>query len=167
MIFCYTATQKSKFYADVLGDVLGRPVHMLDCELGSDFGPDLRFGFMLRAIWYTIAKKPAAVVNMPALEDIGDGDVYLCGPVWGGHPAPPLRYFLGSLAALRARKVHMLLTATVGHERQIKNAKKMIEGAGLVAGNVEIFATGGGLVPERDVVEEHIRSLMLDGAEAR
>ena len=147
MIFCYSATQKSRLFADVLSDILGKPVYMLESAV------NLGGSNTLRLLWPIITRQPVEVVNMP--EDIPEDEIYICAPVWGGFPASPIRAFLKHV---RGKKVHMILTAGMGHIKYIKAARKMIEDAGCIAGNVEVFADGG----DRKIVEEHIRELMLD-----
>ena len=151
MILCYSATQKTKPYAEVLGTILEKPVYMLE----ADFS-------ILKSLWLTLRKKPAPVHNMPATSDITDDDIYLCGPVWGGYPAAPLRYFLMN-ASLSGKKVHMLLTAGMSHNKYGDNAKKLIIEAGAVPGNVEVFSvdTKADTKMNQEIIEEHIRHLML------
>lgn len=138
MIYCYSDSGNSKRYAEVLGDIIGQPVYMLEAQ---------RKASPLRSVWQAIARKSEPVVNMPT--DIDGDEVYICGPVWGGYPAAPLRYFLEN-APLRGKKVHMLLTAGLAQVRFIENAKKMLDNPG----NVQVFVGKG------EAVEEQIRELM-------
>ena len=146
MIFCYSATQKTKPYAEMLSKILNRPVYMLESDMDTT-----RISSMVRVLWYVLTKKSAVVFNMPS--DINDEEVYICGPVWGGFPAAPIRYFLEH-APLRDKKVHMLLTAGISHSKYITKAKDLIISAGYTPGKVEIFASNG------EAIEEQVRELM-------
>ena len=157
MIFYYSATQKTQVYAEILGEILNRSLFKLDSALGSTIG----FTFMARALWLAITKKAVAVLNIPAVCCFNDDEIYLCCPVWGGHPAAPIRYFFQN-APIKGKKVNMILTADVSHVKYIDNGKKMIADAGCIPGNVEVFATGGEAALEKDVIEAHIRHLMFD-----
>jgi len=151
MIFCYSATQKSKVFADALSNILGKPIYMLESAI-NPVGID-----MFRLLWLVITRRPIEITNMPA--SIPDDEIYICAPVWGGFPASPIRYFL---SAVQGKKVHMILTAGIGHVKYIKAARKMLEDAGCIAGNVEIFADGG----DPEVIEAHIKELILTGENA-
>ena len=147
MIFCYSATQKTKPYAKMLADILDCPIYMLESDLDTG-----SISSMARILWIAIRRKSVAVSNMPAIPD--EEEIYICGPVWGGYPAAPIRYFLEN-APLKDKKVHMLLTAGVGHTKYIDNGKKLLSEAGCIPGNVAVFASGG------EAIEEQIRNLMI------
>jgi hypothetical protein len=131
----------------MLGKILDRPIYILESDLDTS-----GLASMARVLVHTLTKKPAAVLNMPAGFD--DEEIYICGPVWGGRPAAPIKYFLQN-APIEGKKVHMLLTAGISHIKYADNGKKMIEEAGGIPGNVEVFASGG------EAIEEQIRELML------
>jgi len=149
MIICYSKTQKTKFYAQVLSDILERPVYMLEAEQVKGLG----------LLWSVLTKKSAEVFNMPS--QIADEEIYICCPVWGGWPAAPIRYFLNN-APIKGKKVNMILTASLSHTKYTDKAIKLLNDAECVPGRVEVFATGGGVTLERDIIESHIRHLIFD-----
>ena len=154
MIFCYSASQKSKVYADVLSDILSRPVYMLECDIDHK-----RISHVIKSLWLAVTSKPAAVLNMPSFDNNNDTDeFYICCPVWGGNPAPPIIYFLEN-APVKGKKINMLLTAGTAHIKYKFKAEKMIQKYGAEAGCVEIFASD--TEPDKDVIESHIRTLFL------
>lgn len=126
----------------MLKGILNRQIYMLKSDKLST----------PRMIWHTIAKKPAPILNMPT--SIDENDIYICGPVWGGHPAAPIRYFMQN-APLAGKKVNMLLTARVGHVNYISNAEKMIRSTNCTLGKVAVFASDG------EAIEDQVRELML------
>ena len=153
MIICYSASQKSKVYADVLGNILFRPVYMLECDINHK-----RISHVIKSLWLAITCKPAQVLNMPDMSDTVDLEIYICGPVWGGNPAPPIIYFLEN-AQIKGKKINMLLTAGAAHIKYKYNAEKMIAKYGAAAGIVEVF--GSDSQPDLDVIESHIRTLFF------
>ena len=159
MIFCYSATKKTKVYAEVLGSVLDSPVYMLK----SDLDPNGKFTFRLiaRCLWLNVTKKSTPVLNMPTKDNFNKDEIYICCPIWAGYPAAPIRFFLQN-APIKEKKVHMILTAGVSHMKYIDNGKKMLADAGCIPGNVEVFATDSKAAVERDVIEAHIRQLMFN-----
>ena len=159
MIFCYTATRKTKVYAEVLGAILNSPVYMLKSDL--DPVGDFTLGLIARSLWLTITRKSTPVINMPSGDSFNEDEIHICCPVWGGYPAAPIRFFLEN-APIKGKKVHMIITAGVSHIKYIDNAKKMLTDAGCTAGNVEVFATDSKAPIERDVIESHIRQLMFN-----
>ncbi|MCL2420486.1 MAG: hypothetical protein FWD03_01395 [Defluviitaleaceae bacterium] len=156
MVFYYSVTQKTKIYAEILGAILDHPLHSLQSSLDTAAG----FGFMAKALWYTLTKKAVPVTNMPESYSPGDEEIYICCPVWGGYPAAPIRCFLQN-APLKGKKVHMILTASMSHVKYTDKAKMMIAEAGCIPGNVEVFATSDRAVLDRDIIEAHIRHLMF------
>ena len=162
MIFCYSAANKTKVYAQVLGEILNNSVYMLK----SDLDPAGKFtlGLIARCLWLTLTKKSTPVLNMPPKDNFNKDEIYICCPVWGGYPAAPIRFFLEN-APVRGKKVHMILTASVSHMKYIDNGKKMLIGAGCIPGNVEVFATDSKAAIERDVIESHMRRLMFNEVE--
>ena len=163
MIFCYSATKKTKVYAEVLGAVLDSPVFMLK----SDLDPADKFTFKLiaRCLWLTFTKKSTPVLNMPAKDNFNKDEIYICCTVWGGYPAAPIRFFLEN-APIKGKKVHMILTASVSHMKYIDNGKKTLADAGCIPGNVEVFATDSKATVERDVIKSHICQLMFNEGKA-
>jgi len=159
MIFCYSATKKTQVYANVLGQILNSPVHML--KSGIDPAGEFTLGLIIRALWLTITRKGTPIFNMPSHDSFNTDEIYICSPVWGGYPASPIRFFLEN-APIKGKKVHMILTASVSHIKYINNGKKMLADAGCIPGNVEVFATDSKVPIEQDVIESHIRQLMFD-----
>ena len=161
MLFCYSATQKSKIYAEVLGAILALPVYMLE----SDIDVSHKTSLFIKGVWKAVLKQTSPVLNMPradvfSLNSCSDGKgVYICGPVWGGYPAAPVRYFLEN-AHLKGKRVNMLLTSSVSHTSYSVRGRKMLNDVGCNPGFVEVFATGG-VSLERDVIESHIREMFF------
>ena len=170
MIFCYSASHNSKTYADILSGITGHKVYMLETDLASTS----RLSFIACAIWSVITKKPITVTNMPGPDVFANfanfagfakqEEFYICGPIWGGYPAGPLRYFLQN-APLKDKKVHMLLTAGMSHDKYPQKSKEMLIEAGIIPGKVEVFAVNSKTPIEQDVVESHIRTLMFEDEE--
>ena len=154
MIFCYSASQNSKVYAEVLSGIVDHPVQMLHANMPE---PN-RLAFAVRAIWSTLTKKAVPIINMPVADNFaGFDEIYICGPIWGGQPAGPLRYFARNIPA---KKVHMILTAGLSHVKYATKGKQMLADAGHTPGFVEVFAVNSKEEIERDVIESHIRELM-------
>lgn len=158
MVFCYSATQKSEFYAEVLGEILNQSVYMLEADLDASKG----FSFMLRCIWIALMGKPVPILNMPPASMFEEEEIYVCGPVWAGSPAAPLQYFLRN-APIKGKIVHMILSASISHTKHKENARQLIVESGCLPGHVESFATGGGAKLERDVIKAHLLSLIEEG----
>lgn len=156
MVFCYSATQKSKYYADVLSEILNCSVYILE----TDIDVSKRVSFMIRCVWAALINKAVPVLNMPSSDILDNDEIYLCGPIWAGSPALPLQWFLNN-APINGKTVHMILTASISHTKHKDTAKQIILDSGCVPGHVEVFATGAGVRLERDVIESHIRSLIL------
>ena len=148
MVFCYTATNKTKIFADILGKILDRPIYMLESELD----PSSKVSFAVSAIF----KNSIPVTNIPYTVD--DEEIYICGPVWRGRPAGTIRYFLEN-APIKGKKVNMLLTAAVSHMKYCDKGINMIESAGCIPGTVEVFASQAKSETEPEIIEAHIREL--------
>jgi len=152
VVYYYSATNKTKIYADLLADLLGCSAYELKAEMEATGEVKILF----KALWAMIRKKDIKVTNMP---DSFDKEIYLCGPVWAGSPALPVLYLLKT-ADLKGTTVHMLLTAGAVGEKIIQKATNCIISAGCVPGKVHVFV--GSDDTEREVAEEHIRKLYLD-----
>jgi len=156
MIFCYSVTEKTKVYAEVLSEIVGQPVYMLEAEIGQKMG----LGFMARALWLTIRGVPSPILNFPAA-DAFEEEIYVCCPVWGGYVAAPIRTLIES-EQIRGKKVNLLLTASASDIKYSRYAEQTLKDAGCVPGAIGVFATQQGYTPEREVAEEHIRSLLYE-----
>lgn len=154
MILYYTATQKTKIFAEALSDVLGLPVY----ELKSPLNDKSPFKFIIHALYLAVTGKGYPVSNMP--ESIDTQEIYLCTPVWGGQPAGPAWFFLNN-AALKNIKVNLLLTCGTGtaldkYSRKGLDSLRLVE---CVPGGVRAFATTKDL-PEKDVIREQLKEMI-------
>jgi len=149
MIFCYSATQKSKAYADLLGEMLSCPVHMLETKLD----PSSRISFYLAAAF---KKSQSEVLNLP--EKIDAKELYVVGPIWAGELARPLKYFLENAPIDKSRPVNMLLTAMTADIKYAEDAKKFLEKHGFTPGEAHVFATPSSGI-DKATSKEQIREL--------
>jgi hypothetical protein len=157
MILYYTATQKTKVFAQALAEVKGlTAVSQLKSKLGGE--GKVSAGFIIKSLFYTLTNKPYPVDNMPALGDTRE--IYLCSPVWGGRVASPVLYFLQQ-ADLKDRTVHVLLTcdSISQHDKYKELVLKQLGTVDCIAGNVHVFATNKESPPEKDVLIEQIRQM--------
>jgi hypothetical protein len=152
VVYYYSATNKTKIYANLLANLLDCPAYELKAEMEESSEAKLLF----KVLWTMIRKKDIKVTNMP---DSFDKEIYLCGPVWAGSPALPILYLLKT-ADLKGVTVNMLLTAGAVSEKIAQKAIGRISSAGCVPGKVHVFV--GSDDTEREVAEEHIRKLYLD-----
>jgi hypothetical protein len=154
MILYYTATQKTKIFAQALQGILNMPIYQLESKLGKK----VSFGFIAQSLFLTLANKPYPVDNMP--QKIDTGEIYLCAPIWGGHPAAPAKYFLRQ-ADLKGKKTHLLLTCEniTGSEKYKKNALDFLDTVDCSPGFVYVFATGKNK-PEMETVTEQLRDML-------
>lgn len=153
VIIYYTHSQKTKVFAQALHSVLGLPLH----ELGSDLNNKTSLRFLLHALYLAISGKNYPATNMPS---IIPSEIYVCGPVWGGHLAGPVRYFLDN-CGLKKTKVNILITAAQPVEKYKENGIRLLSSLECIPGRVLLFATGKGL-PELDVVSQQIREILND-----
>jgi len=156
MILYYTYKQKTKVFAQALGDVLGLPTQ----ELVSDINNRSRFGFICKTLQLVFARKAYPVANMP---DAIPTEIFVCSPVWGGRVSAPVKYFLENID-LRGVRVHLLLTAAVPTEKYKTTAQEYLRSLGCYLGEVYLFHTSDKFMPDRDVLAEQLRGL-IDGAE--
>ena len=148
MIFCYSATHKSEAYAKLLGEILNRPVYMLECAID----PSHKFSFFISAI---LLKSQSIIKNMP--KNIDGDDIYIVGPIWAGNIAEPLKYFLKN-ATIEQRPVNMLLTAAVSHYKYPITVEKTLSKFNLTPGEIHVFATPHDGI-DKEIAESHIREL--------
>ena len=154
MILYYTFKQKTKVFASALGDFLQQPVYSLECELNGK--SDLKF--MFGALKSCVTKARYPVSNMP--ESV-PSEIYVCSPVWGGHLASPVRYFLENMD-LRGTTVNVLLTASVPVEKYRKNAMEFLNKIPCTQGRVFIFATNDKVLPEKDVIIDQFQEMLAN-----
>ena len=160
MVFYYSATGHTRTFADILAKATGLPVYALE----ADLDPAQKFGFFVKGAVSGIAKKPIPLAHeaeaFAALASAEGHEIYLCGPVWAGQPAGPLRYFLQK-ATLTGKVVHLLLTCAslYGFEKYRANGEKLLDATDCVPGRVEIFIAVDPL--DTAIIEEHIRILFL------
>ena len=153
MVLYYTRSQKTKIFAEALGEILGLPLH----ELQSDVNNMKTFKFLVKALGMVFSGKGYHVTNMP--EQIPD-EIYLCGPVWGGRLVGPPRYFLEN-ADLSTTKVNLLLTASTPVEKYRTRALEDLAQIKCIPGEAYIFATGKEL-PEKEIAIEHLREALSE-----
>ena len=154
VILYYTATQKTKVFAQALGDVLNRPIYELKTKLGEKIG----FKFIFQSLYLALTGKMYPVDNMP--EAIAENEIYLCAPVWGGNPAAPAWYFLNH-ADLKGKKVNLILTCG-NVTSAVKYRKKALDALALVdcvPGAAYVFATTD-TPPDRETVASQLRDML-------
>ncbi len=153
MILYYTATQKTKIFAEALGEVTGLPVYRLESKLERKN----KFLFMIQTLFLIGAGKLYPVENIP--NKIEAGEIYLCSPIWGGRMAGPARYFLNS-AVMKGKKVNLLITSAGDGEGYRKKAEEDIKLAGCVPGGIYSFVAVKN--PEKDVIAEQLKEMLPD-----
>jgi len=152
MIFYYTYSQRTKIFAQSLGEVLGHPVYELVAELNKKS----TFGFMFNALRLTFTNKTSPVSNMP---DNVPGEIFVCSPVWGGRLAAPAKYFLEN-ANLQGIRVSLLLTADVPTEKYKQAAFEYLRKFSCIPGDVFLFATSDKTMPDEETVKEQLRDIL-------
>ena len=151
MILYYTRTQKTKVFAEALHEIHNLPLHKLETELDS-MG-DLKF--MFRSLGSVFTGRECPVSNMPPSVP---GEIYLCGPIWGGAPAAPVKYFLKHMD-LSKTTVNLVLTASTPVDKYKTRALEELAKANCIPGNAYIFATGKDL-PEKDTVIQQMGEIL-------
>ncbi|MCL2501002.1 MAG: hypothetical protein FWE90_11825 [Defluviitaleaceae bacterium] len=151
MIFYYTRTQKTKIAAEALHDITGLPLYALSSDIHEVKG--IRFAW--RAVRSIIGTKGYPVSNMPV--SVPD-EIYLCGPIWVGEPAGPLKYFVRNVD-LSGKTVNLLLTGMQPTEENRESARKCLVKAGCQPGGIYMIATQKEL-PEKEIVTEHLREML-------
>ena len=153
MILYYTRSQKTKVFAEALHDIFNMPLVRLDTELDG-MGD---FKFMIRALGSVFTKRECPVSNIPTALP---GEIYLCGPIWGGKMAAPVRYFLKH-AGLKGIKVNLLMTASTPVEKYRARALEDLALIDCIPGKAYIFATGDDKnMPEKDVVIQQMHEIL-------
>lgn len=152
MVFYYTFTQKTKIFAEILGELKKLDVYGLECDLNKKSNIAFTFG----ALMSCITKKSIAVNNMPPTVS---NEIYVCSPVWGGELAAPVKYFLENMD-LKGTKVNILLTAGVPVEKYKNNALEFLQKVPCEVGNAYIFATDNKTHHDREVIKEHLGEML-------
>jgi len=154
MVYYYSAGGRTKIFAEALGSVLKAQA----CELESDLGKKINFGFIARALWLAVRKKESRVLNMP--DKIEAEEIYVCSPVWGGAAAGPVLYFLRN-AGLKNKKVNLLLTyeSTGSCQKYQMRGRALLESVDCVAGRVLMFATTKAM-PEYEVAVSQMKEIL-------
>jgi hypothetical protein len=155
MIFYYTRSQKTKIAAEALHEITGLPLYALTAPINEAKG----ISFAWKAVRSILSDKGCPVSNMP---DSVPEEIYLCGPIWVGEPAGPLKYFMKN-SDLKDVKVNMVLTGAQPTEQNRVQARKALAKAGCKPGAVYMMATPKGL-PEKEVVREHLLALLTEEA---
>jgi len=151
MILYYTYKQKTKVFAESLGEVLNLPTY----ELKSDINKKSWLGFMFTAIKLAFTNKTTPLSNIP--NNLPE-EIFVCGPIWGGSVAAPVKYFFEN-TALRRTKVHLLLTASIPTEKYRTTAEEYLCKF-CIPGDVHLFATSDKVMPEQDVLVEQLRKIL-------
>ena len=151
MILYYTRSQKTKIFAEALGEILGLPLY----ELQSDLNDMKKFKFVRKALGMVISNKGYPVSNMP---ESAPDEIYICGPIWGGRLVGPPRYFLENID-LSKTKVNLLVTASTPVEKYRTRALEDLNKIKCIPGEAYIFATGNDL-PEKEIAIEHLREAL-------
>ena len=155
MILYYTYKQKTKIFAESLGEVLNLSTY----ELVSDINKKSQLGFMFHALRLAFTNKTTPVNNIP---DNFPDEIFVCCPIWGGSVAAPVKYFFEN-TSLQRTKVHLLLTADIPTEKYRTTAEEYLRKF-CIPGDVHLFATSDKAMPERDVLVEQLRKILgLEG----
>ena len=152
MILYYTRSQKTKVFAEALHDVLGLPLY----ELQSDLNGMKDFKFLTKALGMVFSGKGYPVSNMPQSVP---GEIYVCGPIWGGRMVGPPRYFLQNMD-LSSTKINLLLTASTPVDKYRTRVLEDLSQLKCIPGEAYIFATDAKSMPERDVIAEQLREIL-------
>jgi len=152
MIFYYTKSQRTKVFAQILGELKGQSTY----ELVADINKKSAFGFMISALWQSITNKTTAVTNMP--QDI-PSEIFVCAPIWAERLATPVKYFLEN-ANLQGVRVNLLLTASNPTEKYKQTAFEYLRTFSCIPGDIFLFATSGKVMPDEQLVREHLSNLL-------
>ena len=155
MILYYSRTKKTEAAAQALHEITGMPLYALESDINALKG--IKFGW--NALRSAISKAGYPVSNLPGSVP---EEVYLCGPIWAGEMAGPLKYVLNQVDFSNT-KVHILLTGMQPSEQNRIAAHKRIANIPCRPGTVHLLATPKE-VPERDILIEHLRELLGAGA---
>jgi len=157
MIIYYTRSQKTKIFAEALGEILDRPVY----ELKSDLGNMKGFRFLIKALGMVFSNKGFPVSNMP---DSVPQEIYVCGPIWGGRLVGPPKYFMENID-LSQTKVNLLVTAETPVEKYRTRALQDLSQIKCIPGEAYIFAIKKESMPEKEIAIEHLRMLLSNEVE--
>jgi len=151
MILYYTYEQKTKVFAESLSEVINLPTY----ELKADINNKSRFGFIFNALRLAFTGKSSPVSNIPSsLPE----EIYVCGPIWGGTVAAPVKYFFEN-TNLKHTKVHLLLTACIPTEKYRQTAAEYLRKF-CVPGDVHLFATNSKIMPEKEILTEQLLKIL-------
>jgi len=148
MVFYYTFQQKTKTFAQALGEMLEQETFELSC--------DKKPYFLFHALKSCITKKFFPIINMP--NSYAD-EIYVCSPVWGGNLPAPIRYFLEN-ANLKGVTVNILLTAAIPVEKYKKNASDFLNKIPCQQGNIYLFAASNKIPIEKDIIKEQLAEIL-------
>lgn|GEM_PF-1165663 len=151
MILYYSRTKKSALAAQALHEITGMPLYALETDINSFTG--IKFGW--NALRSVMSKKGYPVSNLPGNVP---GEVYLCGPIWAGEMAGPLKYVVTNVDFSKT-VVHVLLTGMQPSEQNRISTQKLLLKSGCLPGEVYLMATPKQM-PEKEVVTEHLRALL-------
>ena len=152
MVLYYTFKQKTKIFAETLGDVLNQPVYGLESDLNDKAG----FRFMFSALMTCFTRKSYPISNMPGSVP---PEIFVCSPIWGGEMAAPVKYFLEN-SDLRGVKVNILLTASIPTGKYRQKALAFLNKIPCQQGEAYIFATADKIMPEKEVLREQLRDML-------
>jgi len=152
MILYYTYKQKTKIFAQALSEILNLPAYELNAELNKKSG----FGFMLHALMLTFTGKTCPITNMP--QDMPP-EIYVCSPIWGGHLAAPVKYFLENTSLQRTR-VNLILTASVPTLKYEQTASEYLCKLSCIPGEVYLFATSSKMMPDEELLKVQLRDVL-------
>ena len=151
MIYYFTRSQKSKVAAEALSEVTGLPLYALVASINDAKG----FLFGWKAVTSIMSSKGCEVSNLPTEVP---REIYLCGPIWVGEMAGPLKNFLTNVK-LTGVKVNVLLTGMQPAEENRRRALKVLGKSGCEVGAVYMMATTKEM-PEKTLFCEQLRDLM-------
>ena len=151
MILYYSRTQKTALAAQALHEITGLSLYALESDINDLKG--VKFGW--NALRSVISKKGYPVKNLPgSVPDV----VYLCGPIWAGEMAGPLKYLLTQVDFSNTT-VNVLLTGMQPSEQNRVSALKCLTASGCQPGDVYLMATSKEM-PEKEILVEHLRELL-------
>lgn len=137
--------------AQALQEVTGFHTYSLSAPINALKG----VSFWWRALRCALSRKGCPIDNMP--ETIPT-EIYICGPIWAGDMAGPLKNFVHH-ANLNGVTVHCALTGMQPSEQNRTAARKLLQRAGAQVGHVLLIATTK-TPPEKALIVEHLKELM-------
>jgi len=152
MILYYTRSQKTKVFAEVLGEIRNQPLYELEAELTKkSFIP-----FFFKAFQSEFSGKNCPVTNMP---NSVPEEIFVCTPIWVGSMASPTKYFLDKMD-LKNTVVNILLTASEPLDKYKEDALAYLNKIPCRQGEAYIFATSRKVPLEKDVIKEHLQEML-------